>query len=52
MTARSEKAPPLEKETVRLPDGRLLTFYRFPEEPKAAPPAGAPGGGPVPPKER
>ena len=29
-------APEFEKEVVRLPDGRELTFYRFPE-PKALP---------------
>jgi hypothetical protein len=38
--------PPLDKETVRLPDGRELTYYRFPEvpPPAAAAPAPAPGG--------
>lgn len=42
-----QKRPPFEKETVRLPDGRLLTFYRFPEEPKApSPPADDDLGGP------
>ena len=27
-------APEFEKEVVRLPDGRELTFYRFPESPE------------------
>ncbi len=31
--------PPLDKEVVRLPDGRELTYYRFPEP--ARPPAPA-----------
>ncbi len=44
MTTEAQKKPPFEKETVRLPDGRLLTFYRFPEEPKAPPPPDDPGG--------
>ena len=30
------EAPPFEKEVVRLPDGRELTYYRFPEEPSPA----------------
>lgn len=29
--------PALEKEVVRLPDGRELTYYRFPDPPTAAP---------------
>jgi hypothetical protein len=44
-----EREPTMEKREVRLPDGRRLVFYRFPEPPPApgqerprdpAPPAG------------
>jgi hypothetical protein len=35
----SEKATTPEKETIRLPDGRRLIYYRFPDVP--APPAPA-----------
>lgn len=47
MTPSSEQPPappststeqPLDKQVVRLPDGRELTYYRFPEPPPAAPP--------------
>ena len=31
--------PAPDKEVVRLPDGRELTYYRFPEAPPAAAPA-------------
>lgn len=33
MTKPQPVAPPFEKEVVRMPDGRELTFYRFPEPP-------------------
>jgi hypothetical protein len=29
--------PPLDKEVVRLPDGRELTYYRFPEPSRGSP---------------
>ncbi len=47
---RETPIPDLDKEVVRLPDGRELTYYRFPQEP-ARP---APGSGPAAPagKER
>jgi hypothetical protein len=32
VTRRKTEVPPFEKEVVRLPDGRELTYYRFPEE--------------------
>ncbi len=32
MTSQKTEAPAFEKEVVRLPDGRELTYYRFPEE--------------------
>lgn len=31
------RIPALEKEVVRLPDGRELTYYRFPDPPAPAP---------------
>lgn len=34
--------PAFQKEVTRLPDGRELTYYRFPEEP--TPPAEEPTG--------
>ncbi len=45
MTTPETEAPAVEKEVVRLPDGRELTYYRFPEQPPrpAAVPATAPG---------
>jgi len=42
--------PPFEKEVIRLPDGRELTYYRFPEEPP--PPAEEPAGSAPRKKER
>ncbi len=43
------ESQPLEKEVVRLPDGRRLILYRFPEAPPAEaaprPAAPAPPGG-------
>jgi hypothetical protein len=34
---RETEAPAFEKEVIRLPDGRELTYYRFPEDrPRAA----------------
>lgn len=32
-SARPAPEPPLDKRTIRLPDGRELTYYRFPEAP-------------------
>ena len=32
--------PPLDKQVIRLPDGRELTYYRFPDAPPAPRPAG------------
>jgi len=29
--------PALDKQVIRLPDGRELTYYRFPESPAPAP---------------
>jgi hypothetical protein len=50
----AQEEPPFEKEVVRLPDGRLLTFYRFPDVPKEPPPRGERPAGTAPPpgKER
>ncbi|HET6438410.1 MAG TPA: hypothetical protein VFG59_10135 [Anaeromyxobacter sp.] len=42
-----QEAPQFEKEVVRLPDGRELTYYRFPEgrpQPAGKPEAPAPQG--------
>lgn len=47
--AGTEPEAPLEKQVVRLPDGRELTYYRFPE-PGPPPPAAA-GGGTLPREE-
>lgn len=33
MAKRETEAPPFEKEVIRLPDGRELTYYRFPDAP-------------------
>ena len=41
-----KQAPAFEKEVVRLPDGRELTYYRFPED--APRPAAGKGKGPKP----
>jgi hypothetical protein len=49
------EVPPFEKEVVRLPDGRELTYYRFPDVPasgEAARPGEAPGSGSSTGKER
>ena len=46
MTSRKTEAAAFEKEVVRLPDGRELTYYRFPDEippPADQPPAPGPG---------
>lgn len=32
MTRPKTEAPPFEKEVIRLPDGRELTYYRFPDD--------------------
>jgi hypothetical protein len=32
-TARPQAEPPPDKQVIRLPDGRELTYYRFPETP-------------------
>ena len=45
MSKPSTEPQPFEKEVVRLPDGRELTYYRFPEEA----PLPAPGKRPEPP---
>jgi hypothetical protein len=46
-------AAPFEKEVVRLPDGRQLIYYRFPEAPPAgASTSAAPAPVPAPKKER
>jgi hypothetical protein len=39
--------PALDKQVIRLPDGRELTYYRFPD-----PPAPAPAAPTRPPQER
>ncbi len=44
MTKPETEAPAFEKEVVRLPDGRELTYYRFPEQA----PRPAAGSGPKP----
>ncbi len=36
------EAPPFEKQVVRLPDGRELTYYRFPDAPPSPKEAAAP----------
>jgi len=36
VTMPKTEAPPLEKEVIRLPDGRELTYYRFPDIPPGA----------------
>jgi hypothetical protein len=36
MTKPKAEVPPFEKEIVRLPDGRELTYYRFPDPPSRA----------------
>jgi hypothetical protein len=41
VTQPKPEAPEFEKEVVRLPDGRTLTYYRFP----GAPPRPAAGAG-------
>ena len=33
MATEEPERPAFEKEVIRLPDGRELTYYRFPEEP-------------------
>ncbi len=45
MNEPNTEAPPFQKEVVRLPDGRELTYYRFPE----TAPRPAAGEGPKPP---
>ncbi len=45
------KVAPFEKEVVRLPDGRQLIYYRFPEAPPRAATSPAPAA-PATPKER
>lgn len=42
--ADSSPEPPLDKQVVRLPDGRELTYYRFPEPPPRAAPSPRAGG--------
>jgi hypothetical protein len=32
VTKPQTETPPFEKEVIRMPDGRELTYYRFPEE--------------------
>ncbi len=44
MTTPETEAPAFEKEVVRLPDGRELTYYRFPEAPVSREPAGERSG--------
>ena len=39
----NERDPDLEREEIRLPDGRRLVYYRFPDE--EDPVAPGPGGG-------
>lgn len=43
-TATKQKSdpPPFEKEVIRLPDGRELTYYRFPAEASRPAPGKAP----------
>lgn len=43
MTTPETEAPAFEKEVVRLPDGRELTYYRFPDPPPLAEQAGSRG---------
>ncbi len=52
MTEKKTEAPAFEKEVIRLPDGRELTYYRFPEDatPQRSPDAGP--SRPTPKKER
>jgi len=38
--ARPAAEPPPDKQVIRLPDGRELTYYRFPAPPPRARPAG------------
>jgi hypothetical protein len=37
VTRQKSERPAFEKEVIRLPDGRELTYYRFPEPPERAP---------------
>ncbi|HSN90675.1 MAG TPA: hypothetical protein VLS93_05565 [Anaeromyxobacteraceae bacterium] len=55
----ADRDPDLEREEIRLPDGRRLVYYRFPEKPDADRAPDAPGsrgepapGGPPHGKER
>jgi hypothetical protein len=41
-----------QKDVVRLPDGRQLIYYRFPEAPPTSAPAGSPQVAPTAGKER
>jgi len=46
----TDRDPDLDRKETRLPDGRRLVYYRFPEEADAdrVPPASGPGGEPGP----
>jgi hypothetical protein len=46
VTEHGNEAPAFEKEVVRLPDGRELTYYRFPESPERASEAAGNRGSP------
>ena len=43
MSKSKMEVPPFEKEVVRLPDGRELTYYRFPDVPASSEAAGERG---------
>ena len=45
----TERRPDLDKRVIRLPDGRRLVFYRFPEEARPEGPPAGPGTEEAPP---
>jgi len=53
----TERLPDLDKRAIRLPDGRRLIYYRFPEgagpddEAPVGPAPGEPGAGPERPRQ-
>ncbi len=51
MTSQKTEAPAFEKEVVRLPDGRELTYYRFPDGTPPPTPDRAPASVPAKKKE-